>query len=51
MSIQFYDKWLSLAGAAVCVSIMVFIDKKMSLLVFCAICVLYKIASRKHEGI
>lgn len=47
---QFYNKWLSLVGAVICTSVMVFIDMKMSATVACAIIVLYTIAARKHDG-
>ncbi|XP_026809407.1 bumetanide-sensitive sodium-(potassium)-chloride cotransporter-like isoform X2 [Rhopalosiphum maidis] len=48
---KFYNKWLSLAAAIICIIIMIFIDKKMSAIVGCAICVLYRIAARKKEVI
>ncbi|XP_025413085.1 bumetanide-sensitive sodium-(potassium)-chloride cotransporter-like isoform X2 [Sipha flava] len=48
-SFKFYDKWLSLAGGIICFSIMMFIDKQMSAIVVCAVCILYKIAARKHD--
>ncbi|XP_025204420.1 bumetanide-sensitive sodium-(potassium)-chloride cotransporter-like isoform X3 [Melanaphis sacchari] len=48
---KFYDKWLSLAAAIVCVLVMIFIDMKMSAIIICAICVLYRIAARKKRVI
>ncbi|XP_027848383.2 bumetanide-sensitive sodium-(potassium)-chloride cotransporter-like [Aphis gossypii] len=48
---KFYNKWLSLAAAIICIIVMVFIDKKMSAIVGCAICILYRIAARKKEVI
>ncbi|KAL4099116.1 hypothetical protein QTP88_023594 [Uroleucon formosanum] len=44
---KLYNKWLSLAGAIVCIIVMILIDYKMSAIVGCAICVLYILASRK----
>ncbi|XP_060833886.1 bumetanide-sensitive sodium-(potassium)-chloride cotransporter-like isoform X2 [Rhopalosiphum padi] len=48
---KFYNKWLSLAAAIICILVMIFIDKKMSAIVGCAVCVLYRIAARKKEVI
>ncbi|XP_022163509.1 bumetanide-sensitive sodium-(potassium)-chloride cotransporter-like [Myzus persicae] len=48
---KFYNKWLSLAGAIICISVMIFIDKKMSTIVGCDVCALYILAHRKNEEI
>lgn len=47
---QFYNKWLSLAGAIICISLMIAIDRNMSATVACAVGVFYTIAARKHNG-
>ncbi|VVC37173.1 SLC12A transporter, C-terminal,Amino acid permease/ SLC12A domain [Cinara cedri] len=46
-SYKFFNKWLSLFGANICIIVMVFINMKMSVIIGCTICVLYKIAARK----
>ncbi|XP_015367251.1 PREDICTED: bumetanide-sensitive sodium-(potassium)-chloride cotransporter-like [Diuraphis noxia] len=46
---KFYNKWLSLAVAIICISVMIFIDSQMSLIIGSAICVLYILAGRKKE--
>ncbi|XP_050520079.1 bumetanide-sensitive sodium-(potassium)-chloride cotransporter-like isoform X2 [Daktulosphaira vitifoliae] len=48
---KFYNKWLSLAGSIICLSVMISIDPSMSMFVFVGIWILYKIASRKKEEV
>ncbi|XP_029347410.1 bumetanide-sensitive sodium-(potassium)-chloride cotransporter-like isoform X2 [Acyrthosiphon pisum] len=48
---KFYNKWLSLVGAIVCVVVMISVDQIMSAIVGCAICILYILASIKNKEI
>ncbi|XP_022163508.1 bumetanide-sensitive sodium-(potassium)-chloride cotransporter-like [Myzus persicae] len=48
---KFYNKWLSLAAAIICILIMIINDKITSTIVGCAVCILYILAGRKNEVI
>ncbi|CAH1721404.1 bumetanide-sensitive sodium-(potassium)-chloride cotransporter-like isoform X1 [Aphis gossypii] len=50
-SYEFYNKWLSLAGAIICFSVMILIDQQMSVIVGCIIWILYTIAAGKKDDI
>lgn len=47
---KYYNVWLSLAGFALCVSIMFLIDWKSSLITFCIIFALYLIVVYRKPG-
>ncbi|XP_025406832.1 bumetanide-sensitive sodium-(potassium)-chloride cotransporter-like isoform X3 [Sipha flava] len=50
-SYKLYNQWLSLAGAIICLTIMILIDKTMSIVVGCMIGFLYMIAAKKKDDI
>ncbi|XP_015371390.1 PREDICTED: bumetanide-sensitive sodium-(potassium)-chloride cotransporter-like [Diuraphis noxia] len=49
-SYKIYNKWISLAAAVICISLMIFINTKLSLIIASAVCVIYIIALKKRDS-